>query len=80
MEVFHVRLQVLAAMTMKTRRRKFWYMLTEVPEAEGSSEMLVNICLAKQNHIPEDYKGEGTPRKLATATQPQFPRIVINLS
>jgi hypothetical protein len=25
-------------------------------------------------------KGEGTPRKLATATQPQFPRIVISLS
>jgi hypothetical protein len=25
-------------------------------------------------------EGEGTPRKLATATQPQFPRIVISLS
>jgi hypothetical protein len=25
-------------------------------------------------------KGEGTPRKLATATKPLFPRIVINLS
>jgi hypothetical protein len=25
-------------------------------------------------------KGEGTPRKLAGATQPQFPRIVISLS
>jgi hypothetical protein len=27
-----------------------------------------------------DAKGGGTPRKLATATQPQFPRIVIRLS
>jgi hypothetical protein len=25
-------------------------------------------------------EGEGTQRKLATATQPQFPRIVISLS
>jgi hypothetical protein len=25
-------------------------------------------------------KGEGTPRKLATATQPQFPRIIISRS
>jgi hypothetical protein len=25
------------------------------------------------------FYGEGTPRKLATATQPQFPRIVVRL-
>jgi hypothetical protein len=29
--------------------------------------------------MTEKYKGEGTPRELATATQPQFPRIVISL-
>jgi hypothetical protein len=30
--------------------------------------------------VVHECKGEGTPRKLATATQPQFPRIVISLS
>jgi hypothetical protein len=27
-----------------------------------------------------NFYGEGTPSKLATATQPKFPRIVISLS
>jgi hypothetical protein len=30
--------------------------------------------------ISHETKGEGTPGKLATATQPQFPRIVIRPS
>jgi hypothetical protein len=32
------------------------------------------------NAYLEKAEGEGTPRKLATAMQPQFPRIVISLS
>jgi hypothetical protein len=31
-------------------------------------------------YFNQDTKGESTPRKLVTATQPQFPRIVISLS
>jgi hypothetical protein len=39
----------------------------------GSSKPTQNIFFL-------DCKGESTPRKLATATQLQFPRIVISLS
>jgi hypothetical protein len=44
------------------------YQLTELPE-----DM---VPLIQDRMI----KGEGTPSKLATATQPQFPTVVISLS
>jgi hypothetical protein len=47
------------------------------------SEGLHNFCSTLSDHITDDEpdrpcKGEGTPRNLATATQPQFPRKIAN--
>jgi hypothetical protein len=59
-----------------------------IPRQEAclnSENLCATICLLPVLHSQaglhaETSKAEGTPRKLATATQPPFPRTVISLS
>jgi hypothetical protein len=49
-------------------------------ETKNLRDVFWQISLLGPVQAGRQCKGEGTPRKLATATQPQFPRIVISLS
>jgi hypothetical protein len=40
----------------------------------------INHCNFSRTQFAGQYKGEGTPRKVSTATRLQFPRIIISLS